>query len=273
MSVQISFTAQEAHRAKNGKIPIRLVVRQNRKQKYMVVKYRNQKLFVNHPGELQKALSSRPGKHKELSDILTGIKQRAESIVKEIYPFTFEEFKKRFTGNYGQASDLFFWFRRAIDSANSPKTAEVYRNAMQSIQRVMKVKEIPIIRITPKWLDGYKNKAEENGLSATSINIYLRQLKAVINTAIKNGSAQKNPFENYKIFKPESTRKGLKAWELKKLWEYSSDNWYKQWARDIFILSYLMQGVNPGDIFRLKWSNIILRKPLRACTKDQAALS
>lgn len=43
--------------------------------------------------------------------------------------------------------------------------------------------------------------------------------------------------------------------ELKRLKDFSSDNWYLQTARDFFLFSFYLRGANLTDIARLKISD------------------
>jgi integrase/recombinase XerD len=62
------------------------------------------------------------------------------------------------------------------------------------------------------------------------------------------------------LYQPPEARnikKALSKQDLKKIFEYQAEeNSPEQFARDIFIFSYLGNGMNLNDIFRLKYKNI-----------------
>jgi integrase/recombinase XerD len=100
--------------------------------------------------------------------------------------------------------------------------------------------------------------------SPTTISINTRCVRKLYNDAIKRGDAKRElyPFgnEDKSLYQPPEARnikKALSKKDLKKIFEYQVEEGSpEQFARDIFIFSYLGNGMNLNDIFRLKYSNI-----------------
>lgn len=133
-----------------------------------------------------------------------------------------------------------------------------------------------------RFLDRYENWARQSGLSVSSIGIYLRSLKRIINWAIREGmlDQQRYPFEHYTIPSAVTRKRALHKDDIRKLYEYPAPPGSAQWrARQYFILSYLLQGINFTDLAYLKNRNIIagrinyIRRKTHRVAKETKVLS
>lgn len=81
-----------------------------------------------------------------------------------------------------------------------------------------------------------------------SRNIHLRNIRAVFNDAINCGITTSYPFRKYPL-KQESTRKkALMPEQLKSLLNAKCEPYQEQY-RDLFVLMFLLRGINAGDLF------------------------
>lgn len=98
----------------------------------------------------------------------------------------------------------------------------------------------------------------KNGASATTVQIYLRNLRTIFNIAIKQGyiSEKHYPFRNYTIGTSAKSKSVLYAADLKKLWEYEGTTLRERRAKDNFFFLYLCNGMNFKDCCYLKFKNI-----------------
>lgn len=81
-----------------------------------------------------------------------------------------------------------------------------------------------------------------------SRNIHLRNIRAVFNDAINSGITTSYPFRKYPL-KQESTRKkALMPKQLKSLLNAKCEPYQEQY-RDLFVLMFLLRGINAGDLF------------------------
>jgi integrase len=96
------------------------------------------------------------------------------------------------------------------------------------------------------------------GTSPTSVGIYMRHLRAIVNLAISKKllAADKYPFKGYAIPSSRNVKKALLAPQIKKLLQYKSDNEQVQRAVDFWLFSYISNGMNFTDICNLKPSDI-----------------
>ena len=112
--------------------------------------------------------------------------------------------------------------------------------------------------VTKNFLLAYEKYMMELKKSPSTVGIYLRQLRAVINKAIDaNVLKQENyPFKKFEIPAGRNIKKALTESEVKKLLQYMPIDVKQQKALDFWILSYLCNGMNFTDILHLKYENI-----------------
>ena len=101
----------------------------------------------------------------------------------------------------------------------------------------------------------------DKGYSKTTIGIYVRQLRALFNEAIKQGLIKREkhyPFGRRKYVRPtrRNIKKSLTLQEVAKLYYYKPTCEQEQWAKDFWAFSYLANGINTKDIALLKYRNI-----------------
>ena len=128
-------------------------------------------------------------------------------------------------------------------------------------------------QVTPKFLQEYEKWmlkfgkiAQKKGgvptpTSATTVGIYLRQLRTVYNDAIGQGIINRElyPFtqKGYVIPSGRNEKKALTKDEIKKIMTYEApQNSFEERSRDLWIFSYLSNGMNFSDICRLTWGDI-----------------
>lgn len=161
---------------------------------------------------------------------LKGLERDAEHVVKEIVPFRFVDFDKRFV----QSHPLFKNRKKLATSVTTPSSndfdyssfvkkfsillevgfdarsiaysyQEFIKKLLQegrisnaviyhcSYVSLMKFRgNVPFTEITPTYLMAFEQKLRAEGLSKTTIGFYLRPLRAIYNNAIEEGLVQKD---------------------------------------------------------------------------------
>ncbi|OLY90606.1 Site-specific recombinase XerD [Cnuella takakiae] len=122
---------------------------------------------------------------------------------------------------------------------------------------------VNLLEIKPAFLQAYERHAITNGLSKTTIGIYLRPLRAVFNEVIDQGLLSKDtayPFgrKKYQIPTAKGVKKALDLEDVERIYYYecSMENSSERMARDFWLFSYFGNGMNPKDIALLRWSNL-----------------
>lgn len=114
--------------------------------------------------------------------------------------------------------------------------------------------DIPIQGVTPELIDGYIKFLRKKGtISDTSINIMLARTKVIINRAIKQRLVRYDvhPFITCKIASAPIREVDLSIQSFNKIRNYTTDERRLRVARDIFLLSFYLGGINMIDLMNL----------------------
>jgi len=217
--------------------------------------------------EWDKTMEENPKKpYKDYKLYFNKIEERALDIIKDLLPFSFKEFEAKFKNTSSDRRDLIRVFKEYIDSLYKEdriKTSFSYANARNSLKEYMKFrkrKNISFDDITPRWLSEYENWMLANGKSISTVGVYTRSLRTIINIAIDEGNLKREfyPFgkRKYQIPASQNVKKALTIQEIKKIVDYIPKNQAEEKAKDLWMFSYLCSGINFKDIAKLKFSDI-----------------
>jgi integrase len=113
---------------------------------------------------------------------------------------------------------------------------------------------------TPQATNPKKGNTKATGASLTTVGIYLRHLRAVVNDAIESGILPREayPFghNRYVIPAGQNIKKALSKEDVTKILRYECQNDAEQRARDLWVFSYLSNGMNLADVCALRWSDL-----------------
>ena len=137
------------------------------------------------------------------------------------------------------------------------KNITVGKNAL-SITEEIKFKEL-----TPQFLNDCEKFWVESEISYATIGMYMRTLRAIINNSEGEEpflSGKEYPFgiKRGKYMIPEGGRREI-ALPIEDIWRienYETDNPAIAAARDIFVFMFYCNGLNFGDLCRLRYENI-----------------
>jgi integrase/recombinase XerD len=115
--------------------------------------------------------------------------------------------------------------------------------------------------LTPEFLRSYERWFVGQGKSITTVGIYLRALRAVINVSINQGlmNLEDYPFgkRNYIIPTGRNIKKSLTLEEIAKIYNYETEpGSVNDMCRDYWIFIYLCNGLNVKDLCLLTYKNI-----------------
>jgi len=240
---------------------VKLRVTYNRTQKYYP-------LGVHlTPDEWEKTLQPNPrGDNKDNKVFFNKIEHRAIEVIKELDPFSFQAFEKKFNQKAAPKKDVLYLLQEYSEELTQQErltTAESYRSALKSFKEFNKDSRktrLMLADITPEWLSKYEKWMVENESSITTIGIYLRNLRTIINKAIEEGNLSNEfyPFgkRKYQIPSGKNIKKALTLNDIKKILEYQTATPAEEKAKDLWLFSYLCNGANIKDIAKLQYKNI-----------------
>ena len=189
---------------------------------------------------------------KDIKQKLNALQASAEKAIDKIVPFSFIAFEDVFFNKPAplQDSSLKSWFDKYITQLKANGqigTAIGYNTTKNSLHDFRK--SLLLQDITPVFLEEYEKYMLQAGKSATTISMYLRQLRAIINQAIDAGtlSLEKYPFRKYEIPSGRNIKKALNEADIQKLLNYVPSKVDEKKALDFWLLSYLCSGINFTD--------------------------
>jgi integrase len=185
-----------------------------------------------------------------------------DSLVKNIGEFSFPKFEALYlhkAEKYIRVQEAFSRYIEQLNKDGRASTAESYANASSSLLAFKS--NLQFGDITPAFLHKYEEWMLQRKRTFSTIGIYLRSLRTLINIAIENGvlKQEEYPFgrRKYKIPMGQNIKKSLSKEEIAALYYYSTGEYSsKDKARDFWFFSYLANGMNFKDICRLKFSSI-----------------
>ena len=280
----VSYRLDKA-KNKNGKYTVRLVVRHCRTQSTLATSVAVSKSeWLNKSQCIKSGYPDAMRYNEELSQLIQTVrdaihdlhvKGRLEKMkASEIISYA-KSFNKDFATEWGDSDFAEYWQGIAM---LHPKSATKYKNALQkyldfyaTMYEIYKVtfKEITAERIrqyisflkeVPYCPNGDISKGYKNYTDDT-VYTYVSTLKAVLNCAIDDDRLSANVMKGFKKVEiKQPTKKEIYALTMEQLIEiYRFDlSHYAdsvRIARDLFIFSFCLQGMNLTDIFKLSQKN------------------
>lgn len=115
--------------------------------------------------------------------------------------------------------------------------------------------------ITITYLKEFEIWMLEQKYSKNTVGIYIRCLRAIFNEAAFEGIIKKEkcyPFgrRKYKIPISRNIKKSLRLEDVAKIYFYEPTCYQERRAKDFWLFSYFGNGINPKDIYFLKYQNL-----------------
>jgi integrase/recombinase XerD len=201
----------------------------------------------------------RDDKLKTLNLKLEAIRQEALQVIDTLVVFSFKAFEKGLFSNDqiidSKSSSLQVLFDQYILTLKNNEqigTAISYQTTINSINLFRK--DCSVHDITESWLQEYEDHLAKESKSISTIGIYMRQLRAVVNKAIEDKIVPRDnyPFRKYQVPSGRNVKKALSNEDLKKLLAYTPTDPKQQEALGFWKLSYFCNGINFTDIAHLK---------------------
>ena len=280
--ISISIYLDGRRKKANGRFPIKLRVYNPKSKKavlYPLSKIKTQaedkSLILETIREglpSQKSLDSilyadRPrNETKKLKFFFNELMQSASTIAESLTPFTFDEFENRLFDNKTDGRTLISCYQLTIDNfknKNSFSTASNYELSKKSLQSFAAQlnKQLTFDLLTPKFLQEYEDyMLNELDRSVTTVSMYLRALRAVLNKAIRDKIIleEQYPFGRHKYTIPTGDKviKALTKEQLSAMLKGKALTPEQQTAKDYWFFSYFSQGMNIKDIALLKFEDV-----------------
>ncbi len=255
-------------------MPIKLRVTYERKRKYWTINDPDgnpmaTKVKSNIDFQQLRAKSHRNKQTREMLNFVGDVESSARNLIKEILSekgaFTFDLFKELWVGQdklvNGDTFTALDIYIRQLKKEERFSSLDAYKNTLSSLKKFTGKDRLEFTQITPEWLKKYELwMTNKNGRSITTVGIYLRCLRKIFNDELDRGKLPPPlyPFgkKGYKIPIANNKKKAISKKQISSIItiELKTDN--QKFHRDMWIFSYLANGMNPKDIFNLKFRNI-----------------
>lgn len=246
---------------KDGRYAVKLRITHNRLQKYYPTTYH----FSVDEWEQVQARNPR-GERKEVKLYLNRIENKAASIIRDLVQFSFVNFEKVYNENEVRNEDVFILleaYRERLIKENRLNSANTFTwtiNSLKGYHTDKKTKRLLLSEVTPAFLQGYENWMLHNNKSISTVGIYLRNVRTILNEAIENGLMPRDayPFgkRKYRIPASRNVKKALPLSQIKEIFHYQPRSLSEERARDLWLFTYLCNGINVKDIARLRNKNV-----------------
>jgi integrase len=193
---------------------------------------------------------------------IAGIEKNAQTCIDRITPFSFKQFEKEFFEQrirYESLKSAFDVYIEDLKANEQWGTAASYQTACNALHKFKP--KIALEDIDKEFLQKFEKSILDAGKSITTVGIYLRPLRAIINIAKDNGAfrAEAYPFGKRKYVIPtgKNVKKALAIDQIRDIFNYKTvPGTSMEMAKDFWIFTYLCNGINMMDIAHLRIKDV-----------------
>ena len=247
------------------------------KLKLMITHKRVQKFYtIIIPGvpasmteeEFAKTKLDKPRKpFSEYKERISLVESDARKVIMDMEEFSFEEFQVKYFEPAKEEKNFFSAIEAYIKELKQQTrvgTASSYSCTLSSLTKFKEAKKLKTLLfddITTDFLNSWEQWMISEDNSLTTVGIYARNIRAILNKAKAAGLMKPDnyPFGKGKFEIPagSNVKKALSLAEVGKIYNYIAPADSPEGrARDLWIFSYLCNGINVKDIARMKYKNI-----------------
>jgi integrase len=197
----------------------------------------------------------------EKKQTLSEAEAKAVHLLKEIKPFNFPVFERRFLQKSYDGAFVETIYNEVMERFKQQNRIGTAENYKVSLRKLLKFK--PRLRfedVDATFLYKFEEWMLEKGNSITTVGIYTRTLRAIFNEAIERNLISKEyyPFtkRRYQVPTGKNTKKALPLVDIGKIYYYEPKNPQEEKAKAYWLLSYFANGMNMADVARLKYKDI-----------------
>lgn len=256
---------------KDGTHKIRIAVGHKQETRYLVTRYKIDSLNQFRNGNIVNRKDASILNVK-LRELLNNYQYALDKIYTDDYePAQIIEYLKNYKGNTYGAYTLQLALEEYINekiNSNKLGTAGHYKFTLKYLNEFSK-DEILLEMLTPRIIKSIENYLIHKGLGPTTIGMHMINLRTVINESIRNKivSYETNPFEYWKKPDPVQRELDITIDELKLIRDSDYKEKNLRMARDLFMLSYYLGGINLIDLMEINFKNAKIVEYVRTKTQ------
>jgi len=179
----------------------------------------------------------------------------------EILRMTVKQIKERIE-NKSSKFTFYKYTEKVIEEfkeANRVSYASSMKDMLRAVKRFKRDADIKFEQIDYTFLKGFETFHLSKGNSINSLGVYMRNLRAIYNRAIKEGNVKREfyPFDNYSIKREKTKKRAVRKEVIQKIEAVELPVGQRVWhAKNYFLFSFYGMGMNFIDMSFLKISNI-----------------
>lgn len=149
----------------------------------------------------------------------------------------------------------------AMKAAEQIRNAQVYKESFSKLKTYYGKKDLLFSDIDVRWLNQYENWLRSHIKKETTLSFHFRTLRALYNKARSEKLIPKEPypFDDFKVskFSLETQKRAISKEEMLRIINLELSPKSSMWfAQQVFVFSYLAQGININDLAKLQWRDI-----------------
>lgn len=196
-------------------------------------------------------------KRNEAVDIIMGLQDDGQ-----LQGMTIAELRAKVDADPNASTSFFVYAEELIAQlkmANHFGTARSYKGVISVLKEFWNNRDLQFQDINYRFLTKFETHHISKGNSVNGLSVYLRAIRAIYNKAIKSGLVVKEqyPFSDYKIKSAPTEKRALDWKYIQKILELNLTHEHECFnARNYFVASYMMYGMNFADMAYLKATDI-----------------
>lgn len=162
---------------------------------------------------------------------------------------------------YSSELSLFSFMGKIINRLRTNgkiRTAETYTATLRSFRKFRNEEDVMLDAFTPTLMEEYEGWLRNRGNTFNTVSFYLRILRAVYNRALEEEMIEdRNPFRHVYTGIDKTIKRALPLRLIKKIKGLNlRNNPTLDFARDIFMLSFMLRGMSFIDMAYLRKSDL-----------------
>lgn len=253
--VKLSIRLDKRYRLSSGEYPLKLAIARGGATVYVPL---NITLTENEWDKEQSKVKNRLDK-RVLNHVLQETLSQAERKIMQLQANgTLRNYSNKALSSYlstddaSKAKEHLFQYQaeKFISLIQNERTREIYLSTLSHLRSYDEISTLTFEEMTVGWLKEFEAYMVQNGLSTSTRGIHLRNIRAIFNYALDMEAISVYPFRRFKIKSEETKKRSFTIVQLRQILR-SPIKPSQEKYRDIFLLVFLLMGINMVDLSRL----------------------
>lgn len=266
IKVSVDYYLDKRRLLKNGKYPLKIRIYDTIQQQNYFLKTRFE---LTEEENIKDVRTSNKKIYIALRNELDENLQNCRNLVKTIEPFDFGILKQKYLNKKIVLNSIKYFFdekNQELIKSGRIGTYNTYKDTLRSVElflihRNKNINSLSFDDINLKWVKDFESFIiHTRNCSINTAGIYLRNLRAIYNEAIKQNAADRDKYPFGKFQYTIKTQKKIKhifsKAEIEILEKINPKNKRQEIAKDYWLFSYYSCGVNFTDLAYLQKKNI-----------------